>query len=192
MTEQDFKECMAYLAVAVNKPLAATEKEAEFRRKVYFDLLGDLSAEVLQLACKRVALNHPWATFPSAAELRAAAVETMQGMVSMLSAEEAWGIAWKVADVDMEQPHSMERIKKIPPLVLKAINTFGLAAFLYCKDPVGVMRAQFIKIFDALAKTEKQRLLLPAALTKAIESKGERRPQIAAVLDKIGAMPIEH
>jgi hypothetical protein len=63
-TRQEFAAVMAYLGSAVGKE--PTREQAE----VYFDLLGDLPTDALQLAAKRAALEHKIATLPPAGLIR--------------------------------------------------------------------------------------------------------------------------
>lgn len=171
MTRAEFLKVAVYIEVGIGKALTADAKD------VYFDCLGDLSAEVMALAAKRVLMEHKWANFPSIAELREAAAETQRGQVKELSPAEAWAIAWKIAaSTDPEVDGSFARAaKNAPPLVLEAVRAFGLLDLCYSKDPIGVMRGQFLKIFEQLAARDRRRALLPATLTKAIEEHPDRR-----------------
>lgn len=166
MTRVDFIKVMAALTAGTGKDLSADAKE------VYFDCLNDLSVEVFGLAAKRVLMEHRWATFPSIAELREAAAETQRGTVKELSSGEAWALAWRaVGGIDPEVSGSYARgVSGLPPLVVEAMDAYGINPLCYGKEPVGVIRGQFIKIYDQLAAREKRRALLPASLTAQIEA----------------------
>ena len=172
MTHIEFAKIAAYIGTAVRKPLTPNELD------VYFDLLGDLDANALLVAAKRVLLEHKYATFPSVAELRAAAVETQRGAVSDLTPAEAWALAWWVAgNCDPEVDGSFERAcakAKAPPLVVEAIRGMGLADLCYGKEPVGVIRGQFLKCFEQLQARDRRAALLPPAVREAIEAKRAR------------------
>lgn len=170
---------MAYLTAAIGKSLTPDAVE------VYFDLLGDLPPAVLLIAVKRVALSHRWATFPTVAELREAAAETMQGKAAVLSAGEAWGMAWRAAckyDPSKSGPHyaggklhnsQLDFLcEGLPPLVVDAWRAFGFAA-LANADPA-FARKEFEAIYDGLVANEKRRAILPASVAKAIESIGAK------------------
>ncbi len=164
MTKPQFAGVIAYIAAAIGKELSPAALD------VYFDLLGDMTEDVGYLAAKRVLLEHRWATFPSVAELREAAVLSVQGEVSALSSAEAWQIAWKAASrIDLDIDGSKDRaLKNLPPLVVEAMDAFGLAALTGGSSPVEVMRAQFVKIFDQLAARQKRLALLPPKTFTAI------------------------
>lgn len=183
MTRPEFAQIIAYLTAGCGKPLADAALE------VYFDLLGDLPFDAMKLAAQRVLLEHRWATFPSIAELREAATATMRGQVAALSPAEAWALAWDAAGrIDPEQEGSAERgLRDLPPLVVEAIRAFGLPALCYGQEPVGVVRAQFTKIYEQLAAREQRTALLPHKTAEAVR---QRLPQqVAGILQNIGIQP---
>ncbi len=184
MKPEEFAGVIAYLELACGKSLS---KDAV---SVYFDLLGDLPAETLQIAAKRVALEHPWATFPSIAELRQAASETMRGLVTELSPAEAWKLAWHAAGrIDLEQ-HGPWQVKEgsewklydsqiayvckgLPPLVFEAMHAFGFSALVCGEDPAGVIRGQFLHIYEQLAARDRRAALIPAPMKTQIARIGQ-------------------
>jgi hypothetical protein len=170
MSRKEFAAIMTYIGIATNKPLGDEALE------VYFDLLGDLPADELQLAAKRVLQEHKWATFPTVAELRAAAAESAQGRIAELSAGEGWRLAWQaVGRIDLEQDGSLDRATKhLPPVVLEAMRVFGIAALVHGDEPVGVVRSQFVKIFEQISARERRKALMPAKMKQEILAIGER------------------
>ena len=180
MTRVEFGVVIAYLEAVCGKQLPPVAMEP------YFDLLGDLPAEVLKTAAKRVAIEHPWATFPSIAELRAAAVETMRGLVKELSPAECWEIAWSATRcLDLEVPCTIERTtQKLPPIVLECMQAFGIPALVYGKEPVSVVRGQFMKIAEQLLARDRREALLPSSVKREIAA--QRPPALAGVIGLIG------
>lgn len=187
MTREEFARVVAYLTAATDRELALD------RLEVYFDLLGDLSYETLLTAAKRVALEHRYATFPSVAELRAAAVATARGEVAALSPAQAWELAWRVVrNTDPEIEGSFQRATRgVPPLVVEAIMAYGLQSLCYGAEPVGVVRGQFLKIFEQLASRCSREALLSTAIRREIEAIGRRPkespPLLGDVLRGIGS-----
>lgn len=176
MNREEFARIAGVLTLGTGKPLTTDAAE------VYFDCLGDLSFEVMKIAAKRVLMEHRWATFPSIAELREAAAETMQGAVKELSSGEAWALAWRaVGNIDPEVSGSFARaVEGFPLIVVEAMKTYGINALCYGDEPVGVVRGQFLKIFDQLAARDRRKALMPVPLTQAIESHGKRIIERAA------------
>jgi hypothetical protein len=189
MTRADFIPIMAYIGTAVGKPLTADALE------VYFDLLGDLPKNVLQIAAKRVVLEHKWATFPAVAELREAAAETMQGSGGAMSSGEAWSIATKACwDCDVDIPGDVERaFTGMPSAVRLAVQRFGFRALYQPGDNLEVMRAQFTKIYEQIVAEDKRQALLPPALRRQIAAvnvqHGELPAPVRERLGSIGQIP---
>lgn len=180
MTRVEFATVIVYLEAICGKQLPPASMDP------YFDLLGDLPSDVLRTAAQRVAVEHRWATFPSVAELREAAIETIQGSVKELSPAEAWDLAWSAAGrIDLEIEGSIDRAcKDLPVTVLEAMRAFGVPALVYGKEPVGVVRGQFLKIFEQLAARDRRRALLPASVKNSIAEIGARG-QVAGSVGKI-------
>lgn len=176
MTKQEFASEMTWLSVAIGKPIAASELETGPRLEAYFELLGDLPFDVFRIATRRVAVAHPWATFPSIAELRQAAADTLQGNVRAMPGGEAWQLAWRAAArIDPEVEGSTTRAcKDLPPLVVEAMKSFGIVAL--CNADPNFARPQFIKIFEALTERENRHALLPARVKKAIVHQANELP----------------
>lgn len=181
MTQAEFATVIGYISLAIGKPLAPDAQ------KVYYDLLGDLPFDVLQIAAKRAVLEHPWATFPSVAELRQAAVLTQRGEIKALSAGEAWEMAWDaIGNIDPEIPTSLTKaMGKLPPTVAAAVKAMGVPALCYGKEPVTVVRGQFMKVFSEISEREARTALLPQATKQAIAA--ARPPSVAGLLAGIGA-----
>lgn len=179
MTRTEFLVVMNYIGVAVRKPLNRDELE------VYFDLLQDLPADALQVAAKRVLLEHKYPTFPSVAELRSAATATVQGEVTGLSPVEAFALAWRaVGRIDLEVDGSKDRaLKNLPPAVAETLNAMGLANVIYGEEPVAVVRAQFVKAFESISNRNRRAALLPAATREAIEQRGRVSPLVQMIAD---------
>jgi len=190
---------MGYLGIGCGKPLSADALE------VYFDLLGDLDRETLQIAAKRVLLEHRWATFPSVAELREAAALTVRGSETELTAAEAWELAWSaVGKMDLEiigeyivngktyANQAASCLDGLPSLVVEAMVVFGVPAMCYGSEPVGVIRGQFTKIFEQLAARDKRVALIPLPMRQRLEEISAAQPadqDVLSIAGPIGAMP---
>lgn len=192
MTKAEFGPVIAYLCTGFSKPVETQLID------VYFDALADMPLDILQLAAKRVLMQQKW--FPTVYELREAAAETVAGEVKTLSPAEAWALAWKAAgsiDLEMnglfiaegkEWTSQAEWImSKLPPLVVEAMKTYSLSALCYGKEPVGVIRGQFTKIYEQLqARTARERLLPPAVKEQIA---GAGRERLREQLKCIGSLP---
>lgn len=183
MNKGEFAGCMAYLAATLNQSIS------EERSKQFYNLLGDLPLDVLRIACKRVVLEHPWPTFPSVAEIRQAASETILGQVAELPPAEAWRLASQaMAKIDCEiaGPYMARNregvmtqfpsqtaavMANLPPLVRKTVSAYGVRAWTQGREPIGVIRGQFLRMFEQNVAQFKRLALMPPALQKEIEAK---------------------
>lgn len=194
MTRPEFAQVMTYVGLAMGKPLIPEAME------VYFDLLGDLDADVMLAGAKRAILDHRWSTFPTVAELRAAATATKRGEVAAMTAAEAWQIAQAVAarhDPEIQGLYSAGGklwpsqfaylTRDTPPPVLAAMRAFGVESLSTGGDPDGVVRSQFMKIFDQLAERDRRVDSLPAGVRESIEAGGRRPlPAVTKALAGVG------
>ncbi len=171
MNRKDFAEVMARLAAGYGTGFGRPMDE--FMVNVYFDALGDLNLEVLRIAAKRVLVQQKW--FPTVHELREAAAETMAGQVKDLPAAEAWKLAWRAAGrIDPDVNDSMiAALAGLNPLVIETMKTFGIHALCYGKEPVGVVRVQFMKIYEQLQARDRREKLLPPALKEEVKAIGQ-------------------
>jgi hypothetical protein len=188
MNKSEFIRVIAYLEAGCGRALA---KESVH---VYFDLLGDLDASVFEAAARIVILEHPWASFPSIAELRDAAATVKHGNINRMTAAEAWELAWKAIKKTDPEVRSTDRyLEELPPLVRRAVDSYGLSALCYGKEPIAIVRAQFMRIFDDLAGSDERLSLLPIALKKSVEHIGDHPCKqvsaVVAMLPSIGSAP---
>lgn len=201
MTFTEFAKGIAWLTTAIRRPIADGagqdgEQAREMAMRIYFDCLGDLGYEVFQIACKRVALAHPWPTFPSVAELRKAATDTMSGEAKSLTAGEAWEMAYRVAqsiDPGITGPYwrngelfpsqLASLTKGMPPIVADCIRNFGGPAVLCEADP-NFARREFTAMFEKLQAARREERLLPATMREAIARIGRDSKAAAAITDR--------
>ncbi len=109
----------------------------------------------------------------------------------MMDPAEGWGIAWKAAGkIDPEVEGSIERaLKGLPDVVVEAMQTFGIPALCFGKEPVGVVRGQFFKIFEQVQARRRHLKLLPPSLRKEIALIKIVPPQeVRSLTNKIGMM----
>jgi|GEM_PF-5845720 len=84
---------------------------------------------------------------------------------------------------------SARAFQGLPPIVVEAITAFGLLDLCYGKEPVGVLRGQFLRVFEQLAERERRAALLPRKLHAALEDIRDRNVlpfPVRDALDGIG------
>lgn len=201
MTRKEFSEGLYFLAAGCRQALEAPTLEA------YFALLGDLSAETFREACRVVLLSHKYATLPSIAELREAALMVENARNPQLTAGEAFAIAREAAgnvDMDIIGPFKVRNyqtgewdvypsqeayaLRDVPEPVVKAMRAFGLREFCYAEDPTGVVRAQFTKVFEQIAARDQRTALMPPSVREFLDNKRDA-DLVQKTLAQIGEMP---
>lgn len=200
MSNVEFANICAKIALVTGKSLSA-EAQAE-----YFRLLGDLSAKVFQAAADRVAQSHVWATFPSVAEFRQAANALATGD---MTGQEAYAIAREAArriDPEIrgtyrvylgngkhrEYPSyaaSIFETLKVPAAVVKAIEVYGIHELCNPDSPDGVIRSQFVKIFETIREREQRTAAIPAPVRQMLGEKSDDGELLKKALTGIGEMP---
>lgn len=169
MNRSEFASIMAYVQTGLGLPKEKCLDKA--RTMIYFDLLGDLSADVLRVVAKRLLLEHRWANLPTVAEFREEAAKVINSQ-TQIPAAEAWEQAWGATKVmDPEIDGSIERsCENLPAIVVRSMKAYGFLSLCYGREPIGVVRAQFMKIYEQIAEQEKQSALMPNRL-KSIPGK---------------------
>lgn len=207
MTRDEFLGCMSILSAGIGKPIADGEgKAGESARKarldVYYDLLGDLHHEALKVAVRRVLVDHKWNTFPSIAELRAAAVEDVKSQLP--SPGEAWKLAQKFASAyDPEQSgpfrarpkaggemrlyesRSEWLLEGYPEVVVEAMRQYGFS--LLANTGAKYAMTRFFEVYEEISSKETRKVLMPASTQRpAIQNKTPVK-----AIGSIGQMPKE-
>ena len=171
MSKVEFADVMTWISVAIGKPIADDARQLSARMDVYFECLGDLPLQALQVAARRCAIERKYQSFPPIAELREMAVETQQGAVKVMTGEEAFAIALRTVDgIDVECKDRTEAtMAKLDPTIRAAIYAFGFdQLYTLRNEAIGTARAQFVKCFNAIAERERKTGILPAAVQKQI------------------------
>lgn len=176
MTKVEFAGAMAWLVAAIGRQIADAENERQARLEVYFECLGDLPLDAFRIACKRCAMERKYQSFPPIAELRELATETKRGEVQPMTGAEAFGLALEaIGRCDVDAPGTMYHYHALAPAVRAAVKKFGFMGLYNLPDnAIETARAQFTKLYDAIAERERLTGLLPSGMQKEIENIGER------------------
>jgi hypothetical protein len=163
---------MTFVAVGCSKESATAD---QFR--VYYEMLGDLEYDILFIAAKKVLCDRVYPTFPTVGELRQAALKVITAPTDITPIQ-AWEIGWNVIrNTDPEVSGSFDNACRrygATPEVIRTIRAVGLASLCYGQEPIGVVRAQFMKAYEQLDTADKSRMLLPPRVNKSIDEIGKR------------------
>lgn len=152
MSKTEFASVMAYLAAGCGKPASLEQT------RVYFDLLGDLPLTAVQEGARRALLEHKFPTLPPVGLIRSHAVSL--GNERMTGAE-----AWQLILAAIRRyglAHQARGMISLPPEVAHAATVFGWR--LICEtrdDELGIRQTAFLKVWDALAKQDDRKCLMP-------------------------------
>ena len=162
--------CLAYLAAATGKQVTREMVE------VYYDLLSDLSPDVLMQCARMAVLHHKFATIPPVATLREIAAE-IQGKTTELTAMEALQGVRKLINRFggiYATPEDRQKAKgKMPSVVAACLDAFGWDAFCSSENPE-VLQAQWRKNWDQVSSRETKQATRPDLM----RINGDRGPRI--------------
>lgn len=167
MTRIEFAPIMAYLATACGAS-APTREQAE----VYFDLLGDLPAQLVQSAAKQVAMEHNYPNLPPVGLIRKAAIALREPTTP---GPKAWEMFCKAVsrygsgrqrlwangrfhEIDNEQLG----LASLPPDVARAARAFGWNTLCdTTREDMGIAQTQFLKVYAQLGAHEQREAIMP-------------------------------
>jgi di/tripeptidase len=160
MTFREFTEIMVFISAAIDKKIAKPTVEA------YYAMLGDLPAELLMAATKKVIASNEYPTLPTIGKLRKAAQDLCH--VDRLSSAEAWGEVLKAI-----RQHGFygkdDALKGLPENVAAIAEMMGWQEICHSESP-DVIRAQFMRMYDSVETRKKDIELLPVDVQADIQN----------------------
>ncbi len=137
----------------------------DFKTALWFDMIGDLSFKVAQMALKKVMLTSQYP--PTVAEVRKAAAEIMTPQTETLDAGKAWGEVTKaIGKWGFYEPE--KAFEMMSPLTQQVVKQLSWREICMCEE-TGVIRGEFMRMFNSLSERQKQDKLLPKKFTDEIE-----------------------
>jgi hypothetical protein len=170
MEKHEFVPLVAYLNEAAGKEMTETQVA------IYWDLLGDLPAEVLLFAVKRAVLELTYPVLPPVGVLRRLALDALNGADREPTADEAWELVRRAINAFgyMREQEAIEALPAGP--VRRAVECLGWQSL--CGEGIeAVNRAQYRKAYETLAQRRERQRLLPAPMIKMLERIG-RMPEL--------------
>ena len=158
MTKAEIAKILAVLAAAYPK-----FEVDDLKVQVWYEMLGDLDYATANMAVKKLILEN---TFPpSIAEVRKAAAEIMNPDV--MTAAEAWGEVERAVRTYGSYQET-EALASLPPRVAKVVRLIGWREICLNEEP-GVVRGQFLKMYQQVQERDRREMLLPADLRQEIQ-----------------------
>ena len=138
----------------------------ELKVELWADLIGDIPYSLAQAALKKVMMTSEF--IPTVAEIRKAAAESISTKEDELTAGEAWGEVRK-AIAACGWPEPGKAYDMMSPITQQVVKQIGWHEICMCEEP-GVVRGQFMKIFNTTQERDKQNRLLPEGFKNQIKA----------------------
>ena len=166
MSMDEFTELFEILSVAYPGHKFKSDDDMGRTIVVWYSLLSDLSYEVLEAAIQKHILQSGNSYFPSINEIRTKATEIVTPESS--TAAEAWGEIVKAI-----QKYGLirqeEALSSLKPLTRKVTECVGFRTICTAEEEsIGVVRGQFLKMYDQISTRQRQDALLPEGLREKI------------------------
>lgn len=169
MTKQQISVLIAL--TAANFP-NMQERDMRPTANLWQELLSDIPFEVAKAAIiKILATARFW---PTVAEIREAAAAITNPHI--LSPAEAWALVEQAND-RYGYYRAEEGMKSLPPLVQTIVKSLSGFREVCASEEPGVVRGQFMKMYDQYAAREREKAVLPSDILELVEGKAKLLPQ---------------
>ncbi len=164
MTKSEVAKLLAVIAAAYPK-----FEVDDIKVQVWHEMLGDLEYKIASMAIKRLILE---STFPpSIAEVRKAAVEIQTP--EQTNGTQAWGEVIK-AIRNFGHYREEEALASMSPRTAYVVKCIGWREICMAEES-GVIRGQFLKMYQQVAEREQKEQLLPPAMRREIKQIAQLR-----------------
>lgn len=167
-SEVEFVRIIAFMESATGAP--ATPKE---RVEIYYQLLADYPARVIETAVKQVIILHQYPNLPPVGAIRSMILELQQPPIHGHDAWEMFvkamrkhGYGTRTVHRAGHEPEKIDNerngLDSLPPRVRQAARAFGWRTL--CETAVsdmGIARTQFLKIYESVCETNEQSAIMP-------------------------------
>lgn len=136
----------------------------ELKVNLWLDMIGDLPFKVAQLAVKKVMMTSEFP--PTVAEVRKAAADITHAKDDVLDAGKAWG---EVQDAVRKHGfyETNKALEMMSPLTRQVVEQISWREICLCEEP-GVIRGQFMKMYDSMKVRHQQERMLPESFKNQI------------------------
>lgn len=168
MTPQETKKLFMILMVSYPKFYPAEEKDKlRLTIELWTEMLADVPFEVAQIAVKKLILESPFP--PTISDVRKQIVD-ITNPDSKIDPSTAWGEVTRALRI-YGYPRPQEALQSMSPRTRKVVESMGWQEICQA-DKAGVVRGQFLKMYEAYSSREKQDALLPQGMKDIIKQIG--------------------
>lgn len=129
----------------------------DFKIELWFDMIADIPFIVAQTALKKVMMESEFP--PTVAQLRKAAVEITTPASEIMDAGQAWGEVQRAIS-KWGWPEPEKAYAMMSPLTMQVVKQLSWQEICMCEES-GVIRGQFMKMYNTLQARKDQDKLLP-------------------------------
>lgn len=141
----------------------------DMKVQLWHSLLKDIPYEVANIAIQKHIIESPFV--PTIADIRKAATDIMTPQEQKIDAATAWGEVIKaISSYGSYKPE--EALQSMSPVTARVVRYIGWQE-ICLNENQGVMRGQFLKMFESVSKRETQDSLLPPAMKQQIANIGD-------------------
>lgn len=159
------KEAMTLVGIAAANFPALQDKDLGPTAELWYRMLADVPYELAERALLKVLATVKY--FPTIAEVREAVAELLEP--DQLSPIEAWGLVLQAVR-KYGWNRQEEALKSLPEPVARVVRMLGWQDICGSTE-IDVVRAHFLKAYEAQMRREKERLQVPDKLVQLPEKK---------------------
>lgn len=170
MTPQETKKLFMILMVSYPKFYPAEEKEKlRLTIELWTEMLADVPFEVAQIATKKLILESAFP--PTISDVRKQIADITADPNNKIDPSTAWGEVAKAIRI-YGYPRPQEALESMSPRTRKVVESMGWQEICQAEQS-GVVRGQFLKMYEAYSAREKQDALLPQTMKNIIKQIGQ-------------------
>lgn len=142
--------------------------------ELWTEMLADVPYPVVEAAAKKLILESPYP--PTISDVRKQVADITADPKSKIDGATAWGeVSRAVREYGWYDPDGA--LQSMSPRSRKVVRSIGWKEICMCDKP-GVVRGQFLKMYDSYVKRERKDALLPERLKGDIRQIGNRQKQL--------------
>ncbi len=139
----------------------------DVKLQLWFEMLQDIPYELAQVTVKKLICERNFP--PTISDIRAAVGDLLNPYSNEEDAGAAWGeVMRSVRNYGIYRPE--EAISSMSRKTARIVRQLGWQEICLCEN-LGVIRGQFIRLYEASEEKEKKNRLLPVELRKEISGK---------------------
>jgi len=162
LTKKEIAKLLAVLAASYPK-----FEVDDLKVHVWHEMLQDIPYDVAQVAVKKIILEKTFA--PSIAEFREEVINLTSPSRETNAAEAWWEVKQAIKNYGFyRESEALESLSS--EAARKAVQYMGWQELCLSEDPEGVLRAQFMRIYEQVADREKKQAMLSEHLQQAIQA----------------------